>query len=260
MPARAAAVPSFGWLASAFCHGAILATLIAWHGSPPPLAVAIPVILVVERTSGADPVAAEPGTSMPTPSAAMPEPLPPTLPPAVVAPQPPAPPAARAGIKHLPRPAKRRSDAAMAATAAPTLAPSPPTSAAPANTPAEEVASNATTAAEPAAGATAAGAASARLPSPSADYLAAIMAWLERHKLYPEAARARREQGTVLVAFAIDRGGRLLSFGVRRSSGSTALDAAAEDMIRRAAPLPAVPASYPGRELDLVLPVTFALE
>ena len=47
MPARAAAVPSFGWLASAFCHGAILATLIAWHGSPPPLAVAIPVILVV---------------------------------------------------------------------------------------------------------------------------------------------------------------------------------------------------------------------
>jgi periplasmic protein TonB len=284
MPARAAAIGPLGWLASALCHGAILATLIAWHGSPQPLAAAaaIAVTLVVEQASGTEsgaPAAQAAGTvadsrlqpaapdavlaePAPEPSALSPYAAMPTPPAVVPEPTPPTPPASRAGIQRVPRSATLRSDPAMAATVAPSTVPSTVLpNAAPADLPAQEVASKAIGAPGPAAMPPAASAAlTAALSPPGADYLALIMAWLERHKTYPAAARSRREQGTVLVAFAIDRGGHLLSFGVRRSSGSTELDAAAEDMIRRADPLPAVPVSYSGRELDLVLPVTFALK
>ncbi len=91
-------------------------------------------------------------------------------------------------------------------------------------------------------------------------YLAQLMASLERHKRYPDIARHRQEQGTVLVAFAIDRAGRVVSLDIRRGSGSVALDGAAEEMIREAEPLPAVPASYRGARLELVFPVTFDLQ
>ena len=97
------------------------------------------------------------------------------------------------------------------------------------------------------------------IASPDSDYLAAIMAALARHKRYPDDARLRGEQGVVLVAFAVDRSGRVLSLDVRRSSGSTALDEAAEAMVRGAEPLPAAPQSYLGTRLEIVLPVSFDL-
>jgi len=37
------------------------------------------------------------------------------------------------------------------------------------------------------------------------------------------------------------------------------LDEAARDLIRRAQPLPPVPADYPGERLDLIVPVVFSL-
>ena len=96
--------------------------------------------------------------------------------------------------------------------------------------------------------------------APSADYFAAVMAALERQKHYPEAARLRQEQGTVLIDFAIDRAGRVLSTRIRHGSGSASLDGAAEAMVHRADPLPAPPTSYPATQLELVLPVTFSLQ
>ena len=95
--------------------------------------------------------------------------------------------------------------------------------------------------------------------SADSDYLAAIMAALARHKQYPDGARLRGEQGIVLVAFAIDRSGRVLSFDVRRSSGSAALDEAAEAMVRHTEPLPPAPSNIPGVRLEIVLPVSFNL-
>lgn len=94
--------------------------------------------------------------------------------------------------------------------------------------------------------------------SPWADYLAVVMAWLERHKEYPDEARSRQEEGTVLIAFAIDHGGRILSSAIRQSSGDFVLDAAAKELLRRSNPLPPPPATYPDSQLDMVLPVTFA--
>lgn len=83
---------------------------------------------------------------------------------------------------------------------------------------------------------------------------ARVVAHLERRKRYPSAARARGEQGTVLVAFRIDAGGRVLSASLARSSGHSALDEAALAMVERASPVPAPPS---GEGTTLTAPVRF---
>ena len=93
-----------------------------------------------------------------------------------------------------------------------------------------------------------------------ADYLRAVVAWLERHKIYPEEARIKRQQGTVLIVFSIDRGGHITSFAIRKSSGFAVLDSAAEDMVDRSDPVPPMPASDERERLTLTLPVKFDLQ
>lgn len=90
----------------------------------------------------------------------------------------------------------------------------------------------------------------------SATWEAQLLAHLEKYRRYPAAARARREQGVVHVRFRINREGRLLSTEVLRSSGSTVLDRAALDTLRRAQPLPAIPPEKPD-SLELTVPVEF---
>lgn len=70
---------------------------------------------------------------------------------------------------------------------------------------------------------------------------------LERHKDYPCRARERSAEGTVTVAFVIDRGGRLLDFRTAQSSSSDLLDETAEAMLRAAESLPAMPGSQSSR-------------
>ena len=88
----------------------------------------------------------------------------------------------------------------------------------------------------------------------SANWKAKVVAHLERRKRYPAAARRNGEQGTVLVSFRIDGGGRVLSTRLARSSGSALLDDAAIAMVERASPVPAPP---PGAALSLTAPVRF---
>lgn len=57
----------------------------------------------------------------------------------------------------------------------------------------------------------------------------------------------------------MDRNGRILSAGIARSSGSVLLDEEALAMIRRAEPLPPLPAEVAGTTLTLTVPVTFSL-
>jgi periplasmic protein TonB len=92
------------------------------------------------------------------------------------------------------------------------------------------------------------------------DYFAELSAALARHQRYPEYARRRGEEGTVLIAFALDRAGRVLSFDIRKGSGNVALDQAAEEMVRDADPLPPAPPSYPGTRIEVTLPVLFNLK
>jgi protein TonB len=96
-------------------------------------------------------------------------------------------------------------------------------------------------------------------PGPTPDYLGVLRAWLERHKEYPRPARTRREEGTVLLRFVMERSGRVLSYRIERSSGHPALDRAVEEMLARAQPLPAMPPEIRQARLELVVPVQFAL-
>jgi len=97
------------------------------------------------------------------------------------------------------------------------------------------------------------------LPGEVADYLARLVAWLDRFKEYPADARRRRVEGTALLVFEMDRDGAVQSYRIARSSGDASLDRAVERMIRRAQPLPAIPHSYPSHRLEVRVPVLFAL-
>jgi protein TonB len=87
----------------------------------------------------------------------------------------------------------------------------------------------------------------------------ALLAHLERFKRYPETAKSRHEEGISLLSFTLDRNGRVLSFFVARGSGSDDLDGAAQAMIERASPVPAIPDDVPGRTVQLVVPVRFTV-
>jgi protein TonB len=82
---------------------------------------------------------------------------------------------------------------------------------------------------------------------------------LQRAKHYPDVARAREEQGTATVRFTIDRSGHVLSASLVRGSGSQSLDEEAVALVRRADPLPPVPAELAGSTLTLTVPVVFVV-
>ncbi|AHE99902.1 energy transducer TonB family protein [Thioalkalivibrio paradoxus] len=98
------------------------------------------------------------------------------------------------------------------------------------------------------------------VPGIEARYLAALHAALERHKDYPRIAQRRREEGTVLLLFTVDRQGFLLDHTIVRSSGHRSLDNTVEHMIRRAQPLPWIPPEMGVDWVRVILPVHFQLE
>jgi protein TonB len=57
----------------------------------------------------------------------------------------------------------------------------------------------------------------------------------------------------------MDRKGHVLSYGIAKSSGSPELDREAQELLKRAEPLPAIPAAFARDTLDLVIPVEFFL-
>ena len=83
---------------------------------------------------------------------------------------------------------------------------------------------------------------------------AAALSW-NRH--YPEAARARGEQGTVRLAITIDRGGHVVSARLVGSSGSSTLDQAALEMARNASGRPLPPEM--GSSVSLIVPVRYSI-
>ena len=92
-----------------------------------------------------------------------------------------------------------------------------------------------------------------------ADYLTRLQLYLEQHKQYPRSARMRRQEGIAELYVLMDRNGRILSARLESGSGYKALDDEAMAMLRRAAPLPAMPDSMTQERLELIIPVRFAL-
>ncbi|MFO7854850.1 MAG: energy transducer TonB [Paracoccaceae bacterium] len=89
--------------------------------------------------------------------------------------------------------------------------------------------------------------------------MAALRAWIGRHKRYPQVAVRRRleGQGLLRVRFAAD--GSVLDVDLRRSAGHAVLDAEILEMIRRASPLPPIPPELGVGRMEIVLPVRFRL-
>ncbi len=90
-------------------------------------------------------------------------------------------------------------------------------------------------------------------------YLGRLLAQLNRFKQYPASARKAHIEGVVMLHFVMDAEGRVTSFEIAKSSGRPILDAEALALIQRAQPLPAIPADFPTRTLDAVVPIQFAL-
>jgi periplasmic protein TonB len=87
-------------------------------------------------------------------------------------------------------------------------------------------------------------------------YNALVVGHLERFKRYP--AAAHHAAGTVLVRFALNRAGEVISSEVSKSSGNSVLDHEALDILRRASPFPPFPAAKPGTQESYIWPMNFA--
>ena len=95
-----------------------------------------------------------------------------------------------------------------------------------------------------------------------ADYHTRLLAWLERHKRYPSKAKRLGYQGVLEVEFTIDKNGNLLSYDIIKPSPYKALNQAAENMVKRASPMPAIPKEIQlGKQsFTFVVPVSFTLK
>lgn len=95
-----------------------------------------------------------------------------------------------------------------------------------------------------------------------ARYEQLISLWIQKFKQYPEEAKLGGMQGETMLRIRIDRRGNVRYYALERSTGHALLDRAAVDMIRRANPVPAVPADYPagGDVLEFLIPVNFNLQ
>ncbi len=237
-------------VASILGHAGVVALLILFAAQVPPVSLPEPM-----RKSGIEvmltlPEAApppEPVAEMPPPT---PEPPPPELPPppaAVPEPEPPPP----------PKPVVHK----------PVVKPPPPHRPQPLRTPPPEP----TTAAMPTTAAVAPRQAPTQtamipqaMPAPrpapvvSGNYRAALSAWLESHKRYPESARSRGEEGRAVLRFRVDRSGRVLNYALVGSTGFADLDASIDAMMHGAT-LPPFPADMTASDVEVSVTVRFAL-
>ena len=93
-------------------------------------------------------------------------------------------------------------------------------------------------------------------------YESQLLAWLERHKKYPNLARRRSQQGTVILKFVINAEGKLLSHKILQASSHTALNTAVIKMIKRSSPMPSVPKELQlnREEFSYTIPIHFKLK
>lgn len=91
-------------------------------------------------------------------------------------------------------------------------------------------------------------------------YEQTISLWLQRHKIYPDEARAAGIEGDAVVRIRINRTGTILFYSLEKRTNQPSLDDALVHMVRSANPVPPVPAEYPGNLIEFLVPVSFRLE
>jgi periplasmic protein TonB len=85
-----------------------------------------------------------------------------------------------------------------------------------------------------------------------------LMAHLEKHKRYP--AERTQKSAEILVGFALDRMGHILSTSIVKGSGDRAFDEAALAMVRHSDPVPQPPPLVADEGLNFTLPVIFKVK
>jgi protein TonB len=246
-------------VASILGHAGVVILLILFATQVPPVPLPEPIrksgievtMTLPEASPPPEPVAETPP---PTPEPPPPEPPPP---PAAVEPEPPPPPVAVAKpepppppkpvvhkpvVKPPPRPVRTPPPEPM-----PTPMPATATAApvAPRQAPTQTAVIPAMPAPRPA-------------PVVSGNYRAALSAWLESHKRYPESARSRGEEGRAVLRFRVARSGQVLNYALVGSTGFADLDASIDAMMRGAT-LPPFPADMTASDVEVSVTVRFAL-
>jgi TonB family protein len=85
-----------------------------------------------------------------------------------------------------------------------------------------------------------------------------LIAHLDKHKRYP--AERSLKSAEILVSFALDRMGHVLSTSIVKGSGDAAFDQAALAMVRKSDPVPAPPPAVADEGLNFTLPVIFRVK
>lgn len=91
-------------------------------------------------------------------------------------------------------------------------------------------------------------------------YLAKIRSLLEKNKIYPQQARSRNEQGTVVIRFTISADGGIAGISLTRSSGSSILDQAAQETVNKVGRFPPIPAEVQKNSLTVQVPLAYRLQ
>jgi protein TonB len=89
-------------------------------------------------------------------------------------------------------------------------------------------------------------------------WMQAVGAWLAAHKTYPDAARRQGEEGRLAVRFTVERTGQVSAVELVRGSGSTILDEATRDLLRRAV-LPPLPPDMTQGSVTVTVQIRYAL-
>jgi len=85
-----------------------------------------------------------------------------------------------------------------------------------------------------------------------------LVAYLDKHKRYP--ADRSQKAAEIVVSFALDRMGHVLSAAIQKGSGDAAFDEAALAMVRRSDPVPPPPPLVADEGLNFTLPVIFKVK
>jgi periplasmic protein TonB len=234
-------IAGFPLAASIAAHGALLALLIVLVGQVPAVRMRAPTEKAAVEIMFAppEPVAETPPSEPPQTPATEPLPLE-QLPPVVEAEPPPRPatpepakppPRPKPAVKRPPPPVRLPPPEPPSAPMQAAALPKPPPSTPPPTPPG---------------------------PVVNAGYRAALGAWLESHKHYPDGARARGEEGRAVLRFHVDRLGRVLNYAVVQGTGYPDLDAAIDQMMRGAS-LPPFPGDMSALDVDVSVTIRFAL-
>jgi protein TonB len=86
-----------------------------------------------------------------------------------------------------------------------------------------------------------------------------LLAAIERAKHYPNRARRRNQEGTVMVAFIIDLRGVISDIHILESSGHRTLDKAATDAILRIGQFKPIPESIGLSKMEFRVPINYEL-